>query len=286
VIELARSGTRVAQLVATFAISEATIYNWLKQDKIDRGELEGLSTDQALELAVARRRIRQLEIELAVSRKVNEVFLSQDLAQKALPGDRVSDRAGNQRQARLRMLGVSESGYYAWKIRPPAPRTIRRIWLAGEITDVHKASGGTYGAMRLTAELRYGREIVVGHNAVESIMRELGIRGLPTRRLPKGARLAQVVSLDLVRRVFRRDRPDLLWMTDITEHPTREGKVYRCVVLDAFSRFVVGWSVDSTQTTTLVLNALGMATRRRRPFGELVIHSDRGVQGSSPGPKP
>jgi transposase-like protein len=82
VIELARSGTRVAQLVATFAISEATIYNWLKQDKIDRGELEGLSTDQALELAVARRRIRQLETELAVSRKVNEVFLSQDLAPK------------------------------------------------------------------------------------------------------------------------------------------------------------------------------------------------------------
>jgi transposase-like protein len=82
VIELARSGTRVAQLVATFAISEATIYNWLKQDKIDRGELEGLSTDQALKLAVARRRIRQLETELAVSRKVNEVFLSQDLAPK------------------------------------------------------------------------------------------------------------------------------------------------------------------------------------------------------------
>jgi transposase InsO family protein len=62
-----------------------------------------------------------------------------------------------------------------------------------------------------------------------------------------------------------------------TEHPTREGKVYCCVVLDAFSRFVVGWSIDSTQTTTLVLNALG-TTKRRRPFGELVIHSDRGVQ--------
>lgn len=75
VIELARAGTRVAQLVATFAASEATIYNWLKQDRVDRGEAEGLSTDQALELAAARRRIRQLETELAVSRKVNEVFL-------------------------------------------------------------------------------------------------------------------------------------------------------------------------------------------------------------------
>jgi putative transposase len=84
-----------------------------------------------------------------------------------------------------RVLGVSQSGYYEWKTRPISPRALRRIWLAGEIADVHKASAGTYGALRVTAELRHGREIVVGHNAVESIMRELGIKGLPTRRLPK-----------------------------------------------------------------------------------------------------
>jgi transposase InsO family protein len=88
--------------------------------------------------------------------------------------------------------GCSESGYYAWKGRPDPPRTLRRIWLAGEIADVHKASGGTYGSQRVTAELRYGREIVVGHNTVGKIMSELGLKGLPTRRLPKGARMAQV----------------------------------------------------------------------------------------------
>src|SRR5204863_981566 len=141
---------------------------------------------------------------------------------------------------------VSESGYYAWKDRPTPPRELRRIWLAGEITDVHKASGGTYGAHRVTAELKYGRGISVGHNAVELIMRQLGIKGLPTRRLPKGARVANVTSLDLVRRSFRRDRPNELWMTDVTEHTTREGKVYCAVVLDAFSRVVVGWAIDST----------------------------------------
>jgi transposase InsO family protein len=116
---------------------------------------------------------------------------------------------------------------------------------------------------------------------VELIMRRLGIKGLPTRRLPRGARLARITSLDLVGRQFRRDAPDELWMTDITEHPTREGKVYCCVVLDAFSRLVVGWSIDSAQTTTLVLDALGMATRRRSPEGDLVIHSDRGPQFTS-----
>ncbi len=83
VIELARSGTRVKQLAVTFSVSEATVYNWVKQDKIDRGEIDGVSTDQAVELAAAKRRIRQLETELAVSRKVNEVFLNQELAPKA-----------------------------------------------------------------------------------------------------------------------------------------------------------------------------------------------------------
>jgi len=83
VVELARSGTRVKQLAVTFAVSEATIYNWIRQEKVDRGEIDGLRADQAVELAAAKRRIRQLETELAVSRKVNEVFLNQDLAPKA-----------------------------------------------------------------------------------------------------------------------------------------------------------------------------------------------------------
>jgi transposase len=83
VVDLARSGTRVAQLAETFGMTEATIYNWVNQEKIDRGEVAGQSTEQALELKAAKRRIRQLETELAVSRKVNQVFLDQDLAPKA-----------------------------------------------------------------------------------------------------------------------------------------------------------------------------------------------------------
>lgn len=89
--------------------------------------------------------------------------------------------------------------------------------------------------------------------------RRLGIYGLPKRRLPRGARVGKASSLDLVRRRFRADGPDRLWMTDVTEHPTREGKIYCCAVIDAFSRRVVGWSIDSRQTDLLVTNALGMA---------------------------
>ena len=117
-----------------------------------------------------------------------------------------------------RMLGVSQSGYYAWKDRPDAPNTLRRIWLAGEIADIHKASGGTYGVPRVTAELRYGRGVSVGHNTIGRLMRDLGLKGLPRRKLPRGAKVGRFTSLDLVGRVFRRDRPNELWLTDIERH--------------------------------------------------------------------
>ena len=101
VVELARSGTRVAQLAETFGMTQASIYSWLGQDRVDRGEAPGLSTEGQMELAAAKRRIRQLETELAVSRKVNEVFLEQNLPQKPLPGDQLPGRAGIRRAARL-----------------------------------------------------------------------------------------------------------------------------------------------------------------------------------------
>jgi putative transposase len=179
------------------------------------------------------------------------------------------------------MLGVSVSGYYDWKERPPSQRTLRHAWLAGEIAQVHKDSAGTYGKLRITAELRYGRGIHVGKEQVGLVMKRLGIYGLPKRRLPRGAKVGKASSLDLVRRRFRADGPDRLWMTDITEHPTREGKIYCCAVIDAFSRMVVGWSIDSRQTGLLVTNALGMALRRRSPQQGGIIHSDQGTQFGS-----
>ena len=179
------------------------------------------------------------------------------------------------------MLGVAPSGYYDWRVRPPSARTLRHAWLAGEIAQVHKDSGGTYGTLRITAELRYGRGIHVGKEQVHLLMRRLGIYGLPKRRLPRGARVGKPNSLDLVRRRFKADGPDRLWMTDITEHPTREGKIYCCAVIDAFSRMVVGWSIDSRQTGLLVTNALGMALNRRAPREGGIIHSDQGVQFAS-----
>jgi transposase InsO family protein len=133
------------------------------------------------------------------------------------------------------MLGVSSSGFYAWKGRPASARALRHLWLAGEITDVHRESGGIYGERRVAAELRHGRGIVVSRKTVTLLMRRLGLYGLPKRRLPKGAKVGKYAASDLVRREFTVTAPNRLWTGDITEHPTREGKVLllrrpRCVL--------------------------------------------------------
>jgi putative transposase len=178
-----------------------------------------------------------------------------------------------------RVLGVSVSGFYAQHNRPPSPRAIRHAFLTDLIRQIHRDSHGTYGARRIHAELTLGHQLAVGHSAVEMLMRRAGIAGIGGR--PRFRRIANIATAhDLVERQFARHDPDQLWVTDITEHPTREGKLYCAVVLDVFSRRVVGWSIDASPTAALTTNALGMAIDGRRPKGT-VIHSDQGVQFTS-----
>jgi putative transposase len=179
-----------------------------------------------------------------------------------------------------RLLEVTRAGYHAAVSRPPSARAIRHAWLADLITEIHAASRGTYGAPRVHAELRLGRGIVVARKAVAMLMRRAGLRGLPARRRWR-ARPDVPGIADLVDRQFAVVEPDVLWVTDITEHPTREGKLYCCVVLDAFSRRVVGWSIDSHQTAALVTNALGMAIEGRSPRAGTIVHADHGTQFTS-----
>ena len=185
-------------------------------------------------------------------------------------------------QTATRVLGVTDSGYYFWRNRPPSARAIRHAWLIEQIEAVHTVSKGVYGARRVHAELTLGLGIQVGHNAVEMLMRRTGLKGLPGNRRRR-PRHETPSAGDLVNRAFNRDRRDRLWVTDITEHPTREGKVYCAVVLDTYSRRVVGWSIDTSQTAALATNALDMAIRNRHPAADsgLIIHSDHGVQFTS-----
>jgi putative transposase len=179
-----------------------------------------------------------------------------------------------------RVLDVSPSGYYAWAKRPVSGRTERDAALTEQIRAAHAASKGTYGAPRLQVDLA-DAGIRVGRKRVARLMRNAGLAGVTRRRstvttVRDGARRAP----DLVNREFTADRPDMLWVADITYIPTWAGFLYLAVVLDAFSRRIVGWSMASTLHRQVVLDALDMALWQRQPSG-VIHHSDQGSQYTS-----
>jgi putative transposase len=173
-----------------------------------------------------------------------------------------------------RILGVSVSGFHAWRNRPPSPREIRHVRLTDLITKIHVDSRGVYGARRVHAELTLAMNVAVGHGAVELLMRRAGIQGLTGR--PRFRKVHNVAtSSDLVTRDFGRSQADELWVTDITEHPTREGKVYCCVVLDAWSRRVVGLHPSGGRLGAVAVDGIGRRLLGQR-HDRVVLEPDAG----------
>jgi len=163
-------------------------------------------------------------------------------------------------------------------VRPPTDRAIRRLLLSDAVAAVHAQSRGVYGYRRVQAALRIESDLVVNHKLVASIMAQLGIHGLP-RRKPRRRNLVSIAtSSDLVNRDFTATAANQLWVTDITEHPTTEARVYACVVLDAYSRKAVGWAISRRADTTLVNSAIDMAARSRTITPKTIIHTDHGPQ--------
>jgi putative transposase len=180
-----------------------------------------------------------------------------------------------------RVLEVSPSGYYAWRVRPPSARAQRDGELLERILAIHAESRGTYGAPRVHAELR-AQGVRVSRKRVARLMRQAGLCGVSRRRFvvttvrDKDA----VPAPDLVQRDFEAAGPNQLWVADITYIPTWAGFLYLAVVLDAWSRRVVGWAMATHLRTDLVLEALEMAVRQRQPRG-VIHHSDQGSQYTS-----
>ena len=180
-----------------------------------------------------------------------------------------------------RMLGVSPSGYYAWRVRPVSAWAKRDADLLQRIREIHERSRGTYGVPRVHAELT-AEGVRVSRKRVARLMRAAGLEGVSRRK----GRTTTIRDLearpapDLVQREFSADGPDRLWVADITYIPTWAGFLYLAIVLDAWSRRVVGWSMANHLRTELVLAALNMALWQRRP-DDVVHHSDQGCQYTS-----
>ncbi len=174
-----------------------------------------------------------------------------------------------------RLLGVSTSGYYAWRKRPTSSRAQADSALTGTIRVIHAASRATYGAPRVHAELADLHRVRCGRKRVARLMRVAGLVGVCRRRSTRTTRRdeAATVSDDLVKRAFAVTAPDRLWVADITYLPTWQGFLYLAVVLDACSRRVVGWAMADHLRAELVVDALDMALCNRRPTTGLIHHS-------------
>ena len=181
-----------------------------------------------------------------------------------------------------RVLRVSSSGYYAWRIRPESQRAKTNRELAQVIRRVHAESKQVYGRPKVTAELKaegYG----CGQRKVGRLMRIAGLRGCPQRRFQVTTQSdpSHPVASNLLRQDFTAEAPNQRWAADITYISTHQGWLYLAVVMDLYSRRIIGWSMDRWISRHLVMDALSMALDQRQPKGDLIHHSDRGSQYTS-----
>jgi putative transposase len=177
-----------------------------------------------------------------------------------------------------RMLGVSRSGYYGWRDRPPSRRSREDTALTEKVREIHRRSRHTYGSPRVHAELR-ALGTRCSRKRVERLMRKSGLRGcMRGRRRGTTHRGKRALAEDLLKRNFAATDVDRVWVADITYVATAEGFLYLAFILDVHSRRIVGWAMESHLRTELVVDALQMAVWRRKPAPGLVHHSDQGVQ--------
>jgi len=181
-----------------------------------------------------------------------------------------------------RLLRISASGYYAWRIRPESQRAKSDRELVSKIKRIHAQSKGVYGSPKIRAEL-VSEGCQVGRNRVARLMRLERVQGCPRRRFRVTTQRnpTHQVARNLLQQDFTATVPNQRWVADITYISTHQGWVYLAIVLDLYSRRVVGWSMSRRMSRRIVVNALRMAIDSRQPQGKLIHHSDRGGQYTS-----
>ncbi|WP_431191511.1 IS3 family transposase [Ottowia testudinis] len=287
IVELFQAGRSQSELAREFDVSAASIANWVARAAADAGKpLPGkdvLSTAEREELMHLRRENRRLQTERDILAKANGLVCRakrEDV--HAVYTLMRANQADAPVRTMARVLGVSSSGYHDWLDRQPSARDQANAELLQHIEAIHQMSDATYGVPRMVAQL--AREgVIVNKKRVERLMRQAGLKGISRRRgwcvTTRRDRQASVAS-DLVNRQFVAEAPNQLWVADMTYLPTWSGFAYLAVVIDVYSRKVVGWAFGTRMTADLVLQALEMAAFTRKPEG-VIHHSDQGSQYTS-----
>ncbi|WP_437607919.1 IS3 family transposase [Sorangium sp. So ce834] len=275
-VRLAKASDRsIGQVAKDLDLTETALRDWIKRADTDAGHGPpgALTTPEREELQRLRRDVKRLEMEREIlkkrrpssRRKTSEVRVHRR-GEGALPG------AGAVRGA-----AGSRSGYYAWAKRPESARAKSDAQLSVQIRAVHHKSRGRYGSPRIHAELR-ARGTRVGKKRVERLMRAQRLAARRKRRFRRttDSRHNGPIAPNVIERQFDARAPNQVWVTDVTYIPTGEGWLYLAVILDLFSRRVVGWAASAFDDRALALTALAFALGTRRPAPGLVHHSDRG----------
>ncbi|WP_113066196.1 IS3 family transposase [Oleiagrimonas sp. MCCC 1A03011] len=273
--QVTERGHRVAEVADRLGITTHSLYAWIRRHGETNGAAHGAS-DQAAELRRVKAELRRVTEERDIPKKGRRVLCQAVRVKYAF----MKDHAHQFRlRAMCRVLGLHPSGYYAWLKQPASARAREDRRLTGLIKQSWLESGAVYGYRKVTTDLRDLGERCSRHR-VARLMKLAGLRaqvGYGRRPKPRGGPQATVAP-NRLQRQFAVDAPNTHWVTDITYIRTHEGWLFLAVVLDLFSRRVVGWSMQSTMHADLVLQALTLAVWRRKPARGLMLHSDQGSQ--------
>ncbi|MEU4245774.1 IS3 family transposase [Actinoplanes sp. NPDC026619] len=265
----------IAQIAKDFGISEACLHRWLKIADTDDGIRPGTTTTESAELRELRKRNKLLEQENEILRRAAAYFAKEIFPKMMYP--LVEDLAadGIPVAVTCRVLGFSKQAFYAWKSAPVSRRELDDAYLINAALDIHR-DDPAFGHRFIADELP-AHGINAGLNRVARLCSQQRIWSVFAKKRGLTRRAGPPVHDDLVRKQFTATAANRVWLTDITEHPTGQGKLYLCAIKDVYSGRIVGYSIDSRMKASLAVSALRNAVRLRDPSGT-IVHSDRGSQ--------
>ncbi|MGP5291990.1 IS3 family transposase [Brachybacterium tyrofermentans] len=280
VVRVARSredGVTLAQIAKDFGVHEMTLHKWIRQADIDDGNRPGKTREDSTELREARKKIRLLEQENEVLRRAAAYLSQANLPKRFYP--LVSELAadGIPVAVSLRVLKLSRQPYYRWRHQQVTKAEVVEAYRSNALLDAH-LDDPEYGYRLLVDEAAEAGEEMCERTAWRICRDNQWWSVFGKKRGKNGKRPGPPVHDDLVKRDFSADDVNELWLTDITEHWTDEGKLYLCAIKDVFSGRIVGYSISDRMKARLAVNALDNAISRRRDAAGCIVHSDRGSQ--------